>query len=669
MGFRHLVLILFLLPRLGFGAPDVLTQVGQVRALTPEKARARIPVEIEGVVIYFDATTGHAFIHDETGSVFFRPGIAGTPGSVTAAIGDHVRLRGITWAGEFSPSIAGPSSEDAPAPVELIPLGAGKLPEPLPVPFDQLKTGRWHDQWVSIHGTVREIDAAPGLGPRRISLLLSGPDGRSIQALGNNLDIGNPVMEVNQEIELRGIVAGGGDALGRLQDAHLLIGDASWIQSDSASTTAAFDQAPTALSDLRRYLPPEIRAHRIRVDGSISLVVPNQGFFLTDGHLGTWIETTQQQSFHLGDIVTAVGYVSGNTLTDGIIKVLAQGPPPAPRVTQPSELNDATLQGALVTLEGTLRDLRNLSTGSDFHIEDRNGHTIAATAPPLSAPPESGARILVTGVADQGQLRLRNSRDLTILSGPPWLTPSRQIALLIGAAFVVTAIILGLTSLKIQVARQTRLIQAQLVHRTLVEERQRMGRELHDSLEQYLAGLHLQLGALKDRTADSPASVRELAAGAVRMLDHCREEARRSVFELRTQTFQREGLAAALVQFVEEIHPSAPPTVTVEITGVTRPLPSATEFNLLRCAQEATANALKHAQAQSIQLHLHYLPDRIRLSIHDDGQGFDPAAPYASQRPHFGLLHLKERSDRMHAELAVDSAPGLGTTVTLHLPL
>ncbi|WP_193211073.1 sensor histidine kinase [Luteolibacter marinus] len=664
---RHLAFLL-LLPTPGSGEPEALSKVEQIRALTPDRARARLPVRIEGVVTYFDGNSGHAFIHDDTGSVFFRPGKTGTPGAVEARMGDKVEIKGITWAGEFSPSIAGASSGAEAAPVNLSVLGAGKMPEPVPVPFDQLKTGRWHDQFVSIRGTVRDFKAAAGGGPGHLSLVLSGPENRSIEAWGDHLELGRKEDWLNQEIQLHGIVAGGGDAMGRLEDAHLLIGDSSWVIRDDEASAASFDQPPLPLGNLRRYLPPEVRGRRVRIDGTVSLAAPGDGFFLTDGSQGTWIGTPQELDLEVGDVVSTTGYLSDKGLSDAIVKVLAKGSPPAARVARARELADEGMRGSLVSVEGILRSVDASPAGARIQIDGRDGTSATARGPGAAGGLEAGARVLLTGVADGGELLLRGPEDIVILSSAPWLTPARRSALLAGAGIALVAGLLWVVSLKQQVAKQTRLIEAQLVHRTLVEERQRMGRELHDSLEQYLAGLHLQLDTLRDRIADSPDSVRDLASGAARMLEHCRDEARRSVFELRSQTFQREGLAAALVQFAEEANPGGSPEVTLEVSGESRPLDPAVEFHLLRCAQESVANALKHAKAHEIHVALEYLPEETRLKVEDDGKGFDPAGPPPAGRPSFGLLHLKERADRIKGRLAIQSAPGRGTIVTVSIP-
>lgn len=658
---RHLLLLLLLISAPATPAQELLTKVDQVRALTPEQAGARIPVKLDGLITFFDSKRGQAFIQDETGTLFFRPSPEPVP-----KVGDRVEITGTTWGGSFSPSVTGVVDGNASKPigVNLRLLGENEQPEAISVPFDQLRTGRWHDQLVSLRATIRRITTADD----EMEILLSGPDGRTIRARLFHTDSDQMPGLVDQEISLRAMVAGGGDSTGQLQEAYLIIGDDSWLDPEPGRMRDAFSQPPLALDQLRRYQPPNQRINRSRIDGTVSLVVPDQGFYLSSGGLGTWIETPQRTSFHVGDVVSVVGYLTGDGVSDGIVKVLANGSPPAPRIIRTAELSEPINQGALVTIDGALKEIHRSAKSADIKIEDTTGNSSWARAGQLPEGLRSGARLALTGVVKDGALLLRNAADVAVIQDAPWLTPIRRNLFIGGTVAAVALTALWVILLKRQVMRQTRLIESQLVHKTLVEERQRMSRELHDSLEQHLAGLHIQLSTLRDRIADGPENVRRIAASASRMLDHCRDEARRSVFELRTQTLQRSGLAAALVQIADEASPDGGPQIVAEISGQSERLDPAVEFHLLRCVQEAIGNALKHAQAQEILVHLCYLPGEAVLSVRDDGCGFDPDSPPQRGRPSFGLLHLKERAARINAILSIKSAPDRGTEITLTLP-
>ena len=105
--------------------------------------------------------------------------------------------------------------------------------------------------------------------------------------------------------------------------------------------------------------------------------------------------------------------------------------------------------------------------------------------------------------------------------------------------------------------------------------------------------------------------------------------------------------------------------VHVTITGQPVELPSATKHHLLRIAQEAITNAVRHASAHTIAINLAYAPDSIALSVTDDGCGFVPSAALANGIGHFGLRGLRGRAGKINGDLQVDSAPGRGTTVSV----
>ena len=109
------------------------------------------------------------------------------------------------------------------------------------------------------------------------------------------------------------------------------------------------------------------------------------------------------------------------------------------------------------------------------------------------------------------------------------------------------------------------------------------------------------------------------------------------------------------------------PTVALEISELTRMLPAGSDFHLLRIAQEALANTIKHAAAREVIIALHESPDAVVLSIRDDGRGFVPAPPDAPISSHFGLLGMRERVEKIGASLDIQSSPGHGCTVTVTL--
>ncbi len=200
---------------------------------------------------------------------------------------------------------------------------------------------------------------------------------------------------------------------------------------------------------------------------------------------------------------------------------------------------------------------------------------------------------------------------------------------------------------------------------SIVEERNRLARELHDSVTQQLFGVVLaaesacELLARGGEAREQLERVQALARGAM-------EELRSVVFELRPASLEAEGLGRVLRKHVEvlrrvsgreiELRVASPPSLGAAAAG-----------QVFRIAQEALQNALRHADAGRIEVRLEDGGGRLALSVADDGRGFDAAAPGVRGRQ-LGLTSMEERAAELGGRLAIESRPGQGTTVRLDVP-
>jgi signal transduction histidine kinase len=205
------------------------------------------------------------------------------------------------------------------------------------------------------------------------------------------------------------------------------------------------------------------------------------------------------------------------------------------------------------------------------------------------------------------------------------------------------------------------IIRLKLRSSAVLEERNRIAREIHDTLEQELAGITMQLDLAVDCLHQAPRVAQQALETARNMSRHSMVEARRSVWDLRCQLLEDGDLTSALAQIIAPLVPGEHVKVDVKIEGDPVRLPGPVEMNLLRIGQEAVANAVKHGQAQRISIELLYGPTLVRLTVSDDGHGFP--ANQASPTGHFGLLDMRERAQSMGSHLQVESEPGHGTRV------
>ncbi|HLI83736.1 MAG TPA: two-component regulator propeller domain-containing protein [Bryobacteraceae bacterium] len=198
----------------------------------------------------------------------------------------------------------------------------------------------------------------------------------------------------------------------------------------------------------------------------------------------------------------------------------------------------------------------------------------------------------------------------------------------------------------------------------ILGERSRIARELHDTLIQGFSGVTMQMQALAGRLAPHERSVLD---EIIHDAAHCLTEARRSVAGLRGVQHAETGLAGEIEQLARQAADSSGLRLKLHLDRLPSELPAGLEYNLVRIAQEAVLNAVKHSRAQFLKLSLRCRRGSIGLAVADDGTGFDPAAHGAPG--HYGLIGMRERARDIGAEFAIESAPGRGTTVRVAVPL
>jgi signal transduction histidine kinase len=203
----------------------------------------------------------------------------------------------------------------------------------------------------------------------------------------------------------------------------------------------------------------------------------------------------------------------------------------------------------------------------------------------------------------------------------------------------------------------------------VLEERVRLAREIHDTLAQGFVGISSQLDAVAMTLNGHLDTARQHLDLARKMARHSLTEARRSVMDLRASALEGHDLPAALSQAARQWTAGSKVQVHVDVAGGTRHLPEEMEQHLLRIAQEAVANTVKHARATEVHIRLEMQNGRLRLSVTDDGQGFEQTDAFSEIGGHFGLLGMRERAERLGGELELHSTPGQGTEVEVKVPL
>jgi signal transduction histidine kinase len=303
------------------------------------------------------------------------------------------------------------------------------------------------------------------------------------------------------------------------------------------------------------------------------------------------------------------------------------------------------------------------------------------------------------------QILLPTADDVSIITEPSWLTPQHLLIILgiAGVVIVLAASWIIMVSkrnsalrnlihereldqialqkahdmLEWRVKERTRQLEFQITARkeaevqskAILTERTRLAKELHDTLEQTLTGVTLQLNTVAKLFQQHPETA-SYHLGLVRnMVRMSRVDLRRSIWDLRSRELEEFDLSRALLISGNQIAGSAGIRVEVETKGNVRPLPEIIEENLLRIGQEAVTNTVKHSGANRVKIGLEFGAQNVILEIEDNGKGFAPENCLGPNDGHFGLLGMSERAKRLGGNMLIKSAPGNGAVIRVEFSI
>ncbi len=665
----------------------VLTNVAQIRALLPEQAAQQLPVQVRGVLTFIDPEFHVAFVRDETGSSYFSPRLTPQSPAVKCVAGDLIELTGVTSPGRFAPQIVNGSN----AALRVRVLGHPGLPEPRRLAPQELANPVNHSEWIEVVGTVREVkreksktrlDLSTSSGGFSTLLPLKWTErGAATNWLGAVLRLrgvhGSVFTEGKELTGLRVFVP-------RMEDVH-----------EEDAGVASFDDRPLRTADtLLRFTAQT--SPRLRVAGVVTYSEPGRGVFLRGATGSLWVQSPQREHLPPGTELDAIGFPGSAdgraVLRDAFLRASGHQDQLEPRSVSVEDAFAGRLHGELVSLRGEVID-RFIQPGNHILLlksGERLFHARLAQADrtnTIELPPR-GSVTEVSGIcvndfvpnpgrlSDEAtrylpvalQIAMRSPDDIRMLQAPPYWTTERMRWLALGATVVLLLAVAWIALLRRQVGRQTAVIQEKVARETLQEERVRIARELHDTLEQELTGLSLQLDAATDTLPESPETAQRALVNAQALLKHTRSEARRSIWDLRASALENGDLVTALRETLHQFTGgNGGPEIVVESDGGARRLPGRIENNLLRIASEAVTNAVKHARARRIVVRVEFGADSVRLCVGDDGRGFDTEAAMSLGKGHYGLLGIRERAEKMGGELELRGGPGRGTEIAVRV--
>lgn len=664
------ILLAFLLAAGLLRAAEPLDSIPSIRALTPAEAAKNRPVSIEAVVIFYNPPRLGLVVHDGQDGIFVSLARDLVPGP-EFAVGTRVRIEGRTQPGGFLPIVEAR---------RISVLGPAALPEPRRISPGELYSPALDCQWVEVPAIVTGVENAE----QRI--LVAEVSGWTVKLL---LPIHAGAGEswgqfMQRPVLLRAIVGSVFNTDRQLTGRHFFVPSLACL----IPTDADLPGGDPRLSTVNELLRSDATStSRVRVRGTVTWAAADALYLRGEGG-SLQVRAAGTNGLVVGARVEAEGFAAvapfRPVLRATRVSPLEPGPPPPPEPLALGAGRIAQQQAELVFVEAEFLSQRE-GQGAEAILNCRAGDWLFEARLPdratLRRDLEPGDHLRLTGIceltttrplpfsesADGFRLLLRTTDDVVIVQSAPWWTLRRLLWALGTLGLLAFASIVWAALLRRRVAEQTKIIGVQIERAVVKDERQRIARELHDTIEQELAGLSVQLRNARQRLAQTPEQAATAIDLAERMLRHCRAEARTSIRDLRSVALEQRGLPGALEELIAPLAADGGATFAIEVTGPARPLAGPLDMHLLRIAHQAVANAVQHGAAKEIQVSLTYAAEAVTLMVRDNGSGFDSAAP--APRGHFGLLGIRERVNKLQANLAIESAPGTGTTIRVVAPI
>jgi signal transduction histidine kinase len=226
-------------------------------------------------------------------------------------------------------------------------------------------------------------------------------------------------------------------------------------------------------------------------------------------------------------------------------------------------------------------------------------------------------------------------------------------------------VFLGAVADQAAVAVENTRLFAEARDKAALEERQKLARELHDSVSQALYGIALGAKTARTLLDQNPDQASDPLDYVLSLADAGMAEMRSLIFELRPESLETEGLVAALEKQAAALR--ARHEIEVEATLCEEPETSLSVKEVVyRIAQEALHNIVKHARASNVEIKMVCTPEQVTLEISDDGLGFDARGDFPG---HLGLRSMRERASRLGGTLEIESTPGRGTRIRALIPV
>lgn len=665
------------------GAADSHDSIADARARLARGENAHVCVS--GRVTFSNMKLGIAFVQDETGGIAYDPRSSLRPFPIA---GDVVEVSGVLTRRQGMVMILRDKELFGPPKVARQESEVMRV-RPVSFELEEASQMRIDGLLSQTTGIIRRV-IVPKADNVPMIVEVSTASGYALARLPWRVSQEEIDGWINRPVLINGVLVCQSQPplLPRDADALLLVsGRGAWTVQPNV-LDEVFQRPPATLSPELMVANRSTQDKRLHILGVVTAARSRQWLTLRTSTGSVQVMTRQTDIFEPGDVLSVACWpqnISGRlVMLDGVCRRHSRASVPEPlhvdsgfmpALHHPMDLVEAT--GVIKNQQisgGVPRLTLRLSNGETCLIQ-WNTFLNAQQAGDL----KDGSTMSVTGILSAPRdpalqeygsihaIQPRSLADLQLIKGPSWWTTSR----LKGAmAWMSLLAFLGISTTLIsrwQVRRQKRHIRAIEARSIAEEERKRISRDFHDSLQQQLASAALHLETIRGAIEAAPDMMPSLIDDTAAMIRHCQIEARHCIWDLRSETNGRENLPDTLKEWLHmrASQPAKGADIYFEQRGEMPPLEEDACFQILRIAQEAVNNALAHANARRITVILEGTPERFSLLVEDDGKGFDTTQSY---RGRFGLNGQRERAHKIGAQLHFTSPPGKGTRMILCLP-
>lgn len=665
-------LLLAAIPVLAPGAEPLptLTEVRQILQLSADDIRKGLPVRIEGVVTLADEEFGLLFVQDGTAGIF----VDGLDRARALKDGQSLRIEGVTAPGLFSPIVSEPKA---------VLLGdAAASPAPRRVDLGELSIGKEDAQLVEVEGIVQMHET---IGRNRHLEIVSGEHRCHVWLLGAE---GQPSSLLDAKVRIWGVCAAQFDTERRLTGFSVYSSSTRKIAIIEPAPPDPFASLPVLVRDFVAYPVLRRGQHRIRVQGVVTGHAPNGRLFIQDSTGGIALhEVSRSNLWRVGDLVDAAGFRIPGSRSELAAAVIRKAGEAAASVPAPVMLTRAPkpdVHNKLVQLDGELIHSSVRSNLATFVLvmKGEAGRVTALWPSPdaqLAAKLENGNQLRITGVCQLSDrqdgsdpnavLWLRSFADIQIVGKGGWRAGSAEfwrwtLALGVGGGAAGAIWLWSSHRARRQIEQDRQLNQREL--QRYIEDRERIGQDLHDNIIQSVYAIGLGLEDCQ-RFCDSPAGVEQRLATAISALNGVMRDVRQFIGGLEPKALNGDELRTALKSLALTTGDSNGQFRIQVDAAATRILTPQQATHLLNIAKEAMSNSLRHANARQTTVAVSLAPGHVRLEVADDGVGFDGIDN--GSKGGTGLRNIAARARDMGARLEVISAPSKGARIIVAVPV